>query len=124
MAFYFANLVKWCFQLWQLHQAEQMVLDAEEEEGDEEDEEDEEDFDVSDFFDEEDELDDEDEDEDYPVEDEETFEPQWFERGLDSSHIPTLVLVQQLLLQSLVHHVLVINIVIPCSKYLASIPGI
>lgn len=79
-------------RLWQLHQAEQMVLDEEEEDGDEEDDEEEEDFDVSDFFDGEDELDDEDENEEYPVEDEETFEPQWFERGLDSSHIPTLVL--------------------------------
>lgn len=73
-------------RLWQLHQAEQMVLDDEENGGI-----DYEDYDVSDFFDDDDE-DEEDDLEEYPQEDEETFEPQWFENGLDSDHIPTLVL--------------------------------
>lgn len=68
-----------------------MVLD------DEENGDDIEDFDVSEFYDEED-SDDEDDFEEYNArasqEDEETFEPQWFENGLDENEIPTLVLVK------------------------------
>lgn len=76
-------------RLWHLHQAEQMVLD------DEENVDNIEDFDISEFYDEED-SDDEDDFEEYNArasqEDEETFEPQWFENGLDENEIPTLVL--------------------------------
>ncbi|KAG0608839.1 hypothetical protein M758_8G137200 [Ceratodon purpureus] len=75
-------------RLWHLHEAEQMVLDDEEDGGVVED------IDVSEFYDED--SDDEDDSEEYIskdiVEDEETFEPQWFENGLDENEIPTLVL--------------------------------
>lgn len=83
-------------KLWQLHQAEQMVLDHEEMGGNLDDEEE---FDVSGFdilpYDE-DEDEDEDEDANDVVvtaeEDLETFEPQWFQNGLDERRVPTLVL--------------------------------
>ena len=58
-----------------------------------------EDYDISEFYDDED-SDDEDDIEEYlpraSEEDEETFEPQWFENGLDENEIPTLVLVRRL----------------------------
>lgn len=71
-----------------------MVLDDEENGGVDNEEDgdvDNEDYDISNYFDDEDE--DEDDLEEYPEEDEETLDPQWFENGLDSYHIPTLVLV-------------------------------
>lgn len=85
-----------CFeQLWQLHQAEQMVLDHEDGSGDDEEEED-----YSSYFDDEDDEDDDDDDDDEEdevaeaasQEDEETFEPQWLE-SVGEYDIPTLVLV-------------------------------
>ena len=76
-------------QLWQLHQAEQMVLDHEDGSGDNEDEED-----LSSYFDDEDDDDDEDDElaEAASQEDEEMFEPQWLET-VGEYEIPTLVLV-------------------------------
>lgn len=82
-----------------------MVLDDEENGGI-----DYEDYDVSDFFDDDDE-DEEDDLEEYPQEDEETFEPQWFENGLDSDHIPTLVLVKQSLRKCVIPYDLLLNLV-------------
>jgi hypothetical protein len=77
-------------QLWQIHQAEQMVLD--EEEGGDDDLDD----DIASYMDDED---DDDDDEEYNVEEmtfdgeEETLVPQWFEGGSGEYDIPTLVLV-------------------------------
>lgn len=84
-----------------------MVLDDEDSGGAEED------YDISEFYDDED-FDDEDEIEEYNPrgveEDEETFEPQWFENGLDENEIPTLVLVKQLFLEFLVLHSLLLEL--------------
>ncbi|KAH8971002.1 hypothetical protein BDL97_02G119900 [Sphagnum fallax] len=79
-------------RLWQLYQAEQMVLD--EEDGVEDDTEyiglvDDAYSDADDGYDEE--GDEEDNEEEYPGY-EETFEPQWFEGGARGCDIPTLVL--------------------------------
>ncbi|CAK9218034.1 unnamed protein product [Sphagnum troendelagicum] len=79
-------------RLWQLYQAEEMVLD--EEDGVEEDTEyiglvDDAYSDADDGYDEEGEE--EDNEEEYPGY-EETFEPQWFEEGARGCDIPTLVL--------------------------------
>ncbi|KAH8970995.1 hypothetical protein BDL97_02G119400 [Sphagnum fallax] len=79
-------------RLWQLYQAEEMVLD--EEDGVEEDTEyiglvDDAYSDADDGYDEE--AEEEDNEEEYPRY-EETFEPQWFEGGARGCDIPTLVL--------------------------------